>query len=271
MDFPLARQRFYQEIQQPQDQLDLGKAALYLAQEEYPTLEIDYYLNILDTMAAEVAEQLPESRYPLKIVQTINQYLYEELGFYGNQKDYYNPRNSFLNDVLERRTGIPITLSLVYLEVAKRLDFPMVGIGMPGHFLIRPEFEGVGIFVDAFNQGETLFEQDCEELLQKIYHPSAQLDPRFLEAVSKSRFLARMLSNLKAIYLNKQDFKKAIGAIDRILMLFPDNAMELRDRGLLLYQLDEWTRAIPDLESYLEKAPHAQDVPAIRQLLAKMS
>ncbi|NEO26362.1 MAG: hypothetical protein F6K03_05545, partial [Kamptonema sp. SIO4C4] len=98
MDFPLARQRFYQEIQQSEDQLDLGKAALYLAQEEYPTLEIDNYLNILDTMAVEVAEQLPESRYPLKIIQTLNQYLYEELGFHGNQQDYYNPRNSFLND-----------------------------------------------------------------------------------------------------------------------------------------------------------------------------
>ena len=160
MDFSLARQHFYQEVQQPDEQINLERAALYIAQEEYPDLDVDEYLNALDMMADDVREQLPIESYPLKILKTINHYLYGNLGFAGNTENYYDPRNSFLNDVIDRRTGIPITLSLVYLAIAQRLDFPMVGIGMPGHFLIRPIQEDMDIFVDAFSQGEILFPPD---------------------------------------------------------------------------------------------------------------
>ncbi|NEN96226.1 MAG: hypothetical protein F6K50_11985, partial [Moorea sp. SIO3I7] len=134
MDFTSGRQGFYTEINQPDDQIHLAKAALYIAQEEYPDLAIDDYLNALDVMASDVEERLPEQRYPLRVIKTLNQYLYDDLGYSGNRSDYYDPGNSFLNQVIDRRTGIPITLSVVYLEVARRLDFPMVGIGMPGHF-----------------------------------------------------------------------------------------------------------------------------------------
>ena len=136
MDFPRARQLFYQEINQPDGSIDLAKAALYMALEEYPNLEPEEYLNALDTIADEVRSRLPAQHYPLRIIQTINSYLYGELQFAGNDADYYDPRNSFLNEVIDRRSGIPISLSLVYLEVAKRIDFPMVGSGMPGHFLL---------------------------------------------------------------------------------------------------------------------------------------
>ncbi|MCA1993127.1 MAG: transglutaminase-like domain-containing protein, partial [Coleofasciculus sp. S288] len=216
MNFSLGRQNFYQEISQPDAQIDLAKAALYIAQEEYPDLEIDAYLNALDVMAAEVEERLPVARYPLRVIQSLNQYFYNDLGYKGNTSNYYDPRNSFLNDVIDQRTGIPLSLSLVYLEVARRLDFPMVGVNMPGHFLIRPEFEEVGIFVDAFNLGEILFEQDCQERLAQIYGRPMQLQPSFTETVSSKQLLGRLLTNLKKIYLQRRDLIKALAAVERM-------------------------------------------------------
>lgn len=271
MNFPLARQFFYQEINQPDEQIDLAKAALYIAQEEYPDLDPAEYLNALDTMAAEVEERLPAERYPMRVIQSINQFLYDDLGFMGNIQDYYNPRNSYFNDVIERRTGIPLTLALVYLEIARRVGFPMVGIGMPGHFLIRPEFQDVGIYVDAFNRGEVLFDQDCEDRLTQIYQQPVKLQPVFVAPVSHRRFLTRMLTNLKMIYLDRKELPKALSMVERVLMLFPDAPVELRDRGLLYYQLGRWTEASRDLELYLAMLPHAEDAGVIRQLLKQLS
>jgi regulator of sirC expression with transglutaminase-like and TPR domain len=270
MDFPRARQQFYQEIQQPEASISLAKAALYIAAEDYPELDPAEYLQILDRMAEEIQTQLPSQRYPLRIIQTINTYLYEQLGFRGNKEDYYDPRNSFLNEVLNRRTGIPITLALVYLELAQRLDFPMVGIGMPGHFLIRPDFEDAGIFVDAFHQGEVLFPEDCAKRLSEIYRQPVDLQTEFLAPVTPRQFLARLLTNLKVIYLQNHQIDQALAAIERILLLFPQAPMELRDRGLISYELGNWSLATQDLEDYLRYLPQAQDGLMIRQILAKM-
>lgn len=265
-----ARQSFKQEINQPDHQIDLAKAALYIAQEEYPDLDVEEYLNALDTMATEVEERLPASRYPLRMIQTLNQYLYDDLGFSGNQVNYYDPRNSFLNDVIDRRTGIPITMSLVYLEISKRVGFPMIGIGMPGHFLIRPDFEEVGIYVDVFNHGEILFPEDCRDKLSQMYRQPVELHPSFLVPVDNRRFLGRMLTNLKFIYLNQRQDLKALGIIERLLLLFPDTPIELRDRGLLYYQLKRWPEARQDLQQYLFYRPQAEDATIIRQLLGQM-
>jgi regulator of sirC expression with transglutaminase-like and TPR domain len=203
--------RFLIEITRPDREIDLAKAALYIAQIEYPDLDIDRYLEILAAMGQAVAARLPETKYPLKVIQTINQYLYQELKFYGNGTDYYNPCNSFFNDVIDRRTGIPITLALVYLEIAKRIEFPMVGIGMPGHFLIRPDFEDAEIFVDVFDRGEILFTEDCRQKLIEIYQQNIPfLPPEILEPVTNRQFLLRMLNNLQAIYLNQPDFDRAL-------------------------------------------------------------
>ncbi|MBN3898599.1 MAG: tetratricopeptide repeat protein [Nostoc sp. NOS(2021)] len=270
MNLSSARQYFYQEIQQSDEHIDLAKAALYIAQEEYPNLDPEEYLNALDTMAWELQERLPDSRYPLRIVQSINQYLYEDLKFYGNKTDYYDPRNSFLNDVIDRRVGIPITLALVYLEVARRIDFPMVGVGMPGHFLIRPDVPDIEIFVDAFNGGEIIFAQDCEERLSQLYQQPVTLQPEFLAVVSHRQFLARMLTNLKFIYIKQQDLQKTLAAVERILLLFPGLTLELRDRGLIYYQLGYYPQAVDDLQNYLIKVPDADDASVIRQLLAKL-
>lgn len=270
MNFSLGRQNFIQETSQADPQIDLAKTALYIAQEEYPELDLEKYLQAIDTMAEELALRLPESSYPLKIIEKINQYLFDELNFNGNTKDYYDPRNSFLNNVIDRRLGIPISLSLVYLEIAKRLDFPMVGIGLPGHFLIRPDFEDAGIFVDVFERGEILFEQDCEARLQQVYQQPIKLESHFIAPVTNKQFLARMLTNLKFIYINSQQLKKAIAAVERILLLNPNNTRELRDRGLLYYQTSEWQAAANDLTSYLKNYPQAEDAAIIRNLLDKI-
>jgi regulator of sirC expression with transglutaminase-like and TPR domain len=265
-----ARQYFYQEINQPDEYINLAKAALYIAQEEYPDLDPEEYLNALDTMAAELEERLPRQRYPLKIIDSINQYLYQDLRFAGNKQNYYDPRNSFLNHVIEQRLGIPITLSLIYLEVARRVDFLMVGVGMPGHFLIRPDIEEMEIFVDAFNDGEVMFIQDCQERLTQLYQQSVILKPEFLPTVTNRQFLLRMLTNLKIIYLKYKELEKALAAVERILLLFPGEILELRDRGLICYQLGRYPQAINDLEIYLAHLPNAQDAIVIQRLLTQM-
>jgi regulator of sirC expression with transglutaminase-like and TPR domain len=204
------RDLFLAEIDRPDDRIDLAKAALHIAQIEYPDLDIAKYLDRLETMAGEVAAKIPTDRYPLKVIQTIGSYLYEDLNFRGNERDYYNPRNSFLNDVLDLRTGIPITLSLVYLEIAKRIDFPMVGIGMPGHFIIRPNFPDAGVFVDAFDLGKILFAEDCRQKLMNLYQQDIPfLPPEMLQPVTNRQILFRMLNNLQAVYLNQPNFDRA--------------------------------------------------------------
>jgi regulator of sirC expression with transglutaminase-like and TPR domain len=270
MIFSSARQYFYQEIQQLDEHIDLAKAALYIAQEEYPDLDPEEYLNALDTMAVELQERLPDSRYPLRVIQCINQYLYDDLRFSGNKIDYYDPRNSFLNDVIDRRLGIPITLALVYLEVSRRIDFPMMGVGMPGHFLIRPDISDVEMFVDAFDRGNVIFSQDCQERLSDMFQQPVTLKPEFLAPVSNRQFLARMLTNLKFIYLKQQNLAKTLAAVDRILLLFPDVSLELRDRGLIYYQLGHYPQAADDLQTYLAKVPNAEDAIVIRRLLTEM-
>jgi regulator of sirC expression with transglutaminase-like and TPR domain len=199
------------EISQPDQDINLARAALYIAQTAYPTLDIDIELQILADMAQQVANRLPASRYPLVVVRTINDYLYGELGFTGNNSDYYDPRNSFLNDVLARRMGIPISMALVYLEIARQINFPMIGIGMPGHFILRPDFEDSEIFIDAFHQGEILFAEDCRQKLMDIYQQDIpHLSPALVPPVTKRQFVGRMLNNLQVIYLDRGDLAKAL-------------------------------------------------------------
>lgn len=268
--FPTARQGFYQEICQPDDQIDLAKASLYIALEAHPKLDIEEYLKALDAIAANVSDRLPKERYPLRVVRAINEHLYDNLRFQGNNRNYYDPDNSYLNRVIDRRTGIPISLSLVYLEVAKRLDFPMVGVGMPGHFLIRPAQPELDFLVDPFNQGEVLFDQDCAELLQQLYGRSVTIRPDFLEPVSSRKILARMLTNLKGIYINQGEMSWVLSVIDRLLLLFPDAPIEQRDRGLIYYQVGRWTEARQDLENYLDCLPAARDAIVVRKLLKRI-
>ncbi|MFH7244770.1 MAG: SirB1 family protein [Spirulina sp.] len=264
------RELLAQELQQAPDQVNLAKAALYIAQEEYPDLDIPSHLEMLNRMADTLRQQLPKTTYPLKIIRTINQYFFDELNFRGNTVDYYDPRNSFLNDVLHRRVGIPITLSLVYLELAKRISFPMAGVGMPGHFLIRPTVDEMAIFVDPFHQGEVLFEQDCRDRFQQTFGDGARLNPDYLSPISPTTFVVRMLTNLKMIYLQQRNVPKAMDAINRILLIYPEAVGEWRDRGLIHYQQGQLDKALLDLERYLYESPDASDAYEIRRVLQQI-
>ena len=266
----VGRRLFVQEIQQPDEAINLERASLYIALEEYPDLEVDAYINALDTMAAEIQERLPAELYPLKILKTIQQYLYEDLGYSGNRTEYYDPRNSFLNEVIDRRTGIPITLSMIYLAIARRIDFPMIGINLPGHFIIRPIAEDMEIFVDPFHGGNILFLQDCEELLVKVFDRRVALQPEYLAAVSNRQLLGRLLTNLKVVYVNQRNFPKAAQASERILLLFPDAPLEHRDRGVFYYRSDRLAEARQDFERYLQLAPLAEDAQVIQGILDEM-
>ncbi|NJM97930.1 MAG: tetratricopeptide repeat protein [Phormidesmis sp. RL_2_1] len=266
-----AGQRFFQEVQKADGRINLAAAALYIAQEAYWDIDPKHYLGILDDMAADVRSRLPKGRYPLKVIQIINHYLFEELKFSGNERDYYNPDNSCLNCVIDRRLGIPITLSLVYLELAHRLRFPMVGIGMPGHFLIRPVIDEMEIFVDPFHHGEVLFVADCQEQFQRLYGSQDSWRPEFLNGVLPKAFLARILLNLKWVYMKLEAYDDAVAALDKLLILAPRQYQEVRDRGLLHYELKNYDLAKQDLEVYLRSQPKAPDGPKIQQLLDRLS
>lgn len=262
---------FSQEVERPDAEINLARAALYFVLDEYPDLQVDKYLGLLDIMAQDIQNKLPLSPYPLKVIQTINNYLFEHLGFQGNQQKYYDARNSFLNEVIDRGLGIPISLSVIYLEIAKRLDFPMVGIGMPGHFLIRPDFEDVGIFVDAFNGGEILFEQDCVERINQLYKQQIKPEPHFFDPVTNQQIIVRLLTNLKFLYLKQKSLEKALKFVNLILLVLPNHPLEVRDRGLVYYQLEVWEEASRDLEFYLALLPLAEDADVIRELLEVIS
>ena len=166
-----ADELFANEALKPESEIDLGRAALFIAKSEYPGLNVDLYLRRLDEIAESIDERLPSAqsgRDPQKIIEQINEHLFEELSFRGNVENYYDPRNSFLNEVLDRRTGIPITLSVIYIEVARRLGLKVEGVGMPGHFLVRCHINNKDIILDPFNKGRSLTEADCEQLLSGV-------------------------------------------------------------------------------------------------------
>ena len=267
MNLDTIKRQLAQDINQSDHKIDLARTSLHIAQIAFPGLSPEQYIKAIDAMA----EQIVKTNYPLKIIKNINDYLFEKLEYRGNQADYYDPDNSFLNQVIARRKGIPISLSVLYLEIAKRLDFPMVPIGMPGHFLIRPEFAEVGIFVDVFNQGEILFKEDCQKKLQDIYGDSLAAEENFLQAVTNRQILGRMLTNLKFIYIQKQELTKAWQIIELILTISPEHPIELRDRGIIGYQLEKWQEAKNDLETYLRLNPTASDQQTILKILEKIS
>ncbi|MEM6519202.1 MAG: transglutaminase-like domain-containing protein [Cyanobacteria bacterium P01_D01_bin.71] len=271
MSSSLARDRFKAAVQRPDEAVNLALAALYIAQEEYPELDCQAYLQRFDQMADDLRDRLPAETYPLKIIRALNEYLFEAQGFMGNSQDYYNPQNSFLNKVLDRRTGIPITLSLVYLELTKRIDFPMAGVGMPGHFLVRPTVAEMAIFVDAFHKGEVMFEEDCRDRIKTMYGKEARLLPQHLEPIGHKPFLARLLTNLKVIYLQRQDIPRALAAIDRILLLLPSSLIERRDRGLIYYREGRLSAAKDDLKYYLLNHPNAPDTFEIQQVISQIN
>jgi regulator of sirC expression with transglutaminase-like and TPR domain len=242
----------------PDGRVDLARATLAIARWEYPGLDVDAYLERLDALARGV-DGARRSTDPVGRLHRLREYLFVEQGFAGNREDYYDPRNSFLNDVLDRRRGIPITLSLVLMEVGKRLGLAVEGIGLPGHFIVGARLGDSQILLDPFNAGALLTPEACEELVGCALRRKVALKPENFAPVTRRQFLARMLANLKGVYWQREAWDRVVGVIDRLLVLDPKAAGEWRDRGLAWSNMGEVRRGLVDWERYLTEFPNAAD------------
>ena len=248
------------------DHISLAEAALTIARIEYPDLAFGPSVGMLDEFAARVQAQLPRLPDTRQTISAINFVLFDEAGFRGNREDYYDPRNSFLNDVLDRRTGIPITLALVYMEVGRRIGFPLFGVGMPGHFLLKHyDPDGNELLIDAFDSGRILGAEDCQQRLDHIYSGQLSLQPEFLVPVTRRQMLTRMLNNLRGIYLSSRNLKRALAVVDLLLSIYPRSPEDVRQRAGLRYNTGQLRGAAEDLETYLKMAPEASDAEEVRQ------
>jgi len=253
--------------QQRDEEIDLGRAALVLAKQRYPDIAVEPYLAALDAIAAAVRRQLGEDADPRRMVAQLNRQLYEVEGFRGNEREYYDPRNSYLNEVLDHKVGIPITLSIVYMEVGRRIALPLVGVGLPGHFLVRVLTTEGDLLIDPFAGGAELTEDDCQERLDRVYGGLLRLEKKMLQPVTKKQILVRILNNLKTIYLNQGEFEAARDVVQNILALEPSSMSDLRDRGLLYYRENRFDEALSDLRKYLLLATNAEDREQIKQTI----
>ena len=264
-----ARRRFALLVAQPEASIELAHAALLIAAEEKPGLEVEHYRARLYELGLAARERIARDGES-NAVGAFNKYIFEELGFAGNQGNYYDPRNSLLSDVLDRHTGIPITLSVVYMEIGRRAGLHVEGIGLPGHFIVRAEdARGESVLVDPFN-GKIIDTEDCQEHLDTIYGGQAPLTDAHLRPVSTREILARLLRNLKGVYAQAGLYRRALSIIERILLVAPHDAEERRDRSALLAQLGRYSEAIVDAQIYLKSASDAPDAERVTEQLKQM-
>lgn len=254
----------------PDEKIDLAASALLVAAGEYTDLDIQRELGHLDALASAAKRRLTGERDALADANALSRYLFDEVGFRGNRDAYYEPQNSYLNDVLARRLGLPLTLSLLYIEVGKRLGLGFEGVGMPGHYLVRHR-EETRLCIDPFNSGVLLSEDECAARLRETMGRADLVwDPNYLRPIGNRDTLVRMLRNIKQAYLRLDDAMRMIRTIDYLLALQPSLAEERRDRGLLRYRLGDHAAALDDLSAYLRDAPDNQDAPAVANLVERM-
>jgi len=262
---------FRQAADRPEEHIDLGRAALTIALPEYPDIAISEYLRRIDDLAVEVVERSGPDADHLRSIAALNFVLFSRHGFRGNRDDYYDPKNSFLNQVIERKTGIPITLSVLYMEVAKRIGLAFDGVGFPGHFMVKTIAEGNEIVIDPFDGGESKSREDLAAMLEQLYSGKVEMRAEFLAPLPKRRILQRMLTNLKAIYARENDLVKTLAVLDRLLILDPAAAADLRDRGVIYSRLECYGQAKDDFERYLQLAPDADDAAMIREQIVDLA
>src|SRR5208283_3915105 len=235
--------------------IPLARGALLIAKEEYPGLDVDDYLAQIADLAREGAAQVNGGADTIEKVQLLSDFLFAQKGFDGNRDQFADPRNSFLNEVLERRRGIPITLSVVYIEVGRQLGLNLFGVGFPAHFLVKAVDERGELIIDPFNAGMILGLDEIRARLAKIYGQPVDLNPAMLKAVGAREILTRMLRNLKNIYASGSDWNRALGTLDRILILDPRAAEEMLERGGLHERLECFGPALADFRAFLAQAP----------------
>jgi len=267
---PTAASRSELERLAAREPIDLARAALAIAHEEYPELDEARYLRTMDEFAAQVMRALPAGALAERRVARLTSVLFHELGFSGNEADYYDPRNSFLNEVVDRRTGIPITLSVLYMEVARRCGLRVDGVLFPGHFLCKVSLDEGELIVDPFHRGQILGLPELKRRLETALGHEARLDRRVLRPARPREILSRMLQNLRSIYLNKRDLPRALSCVDRLLLLVPYDARVLRDRARLYEMLGGARAAAADLEHILSLDPDAADSGTLRARLERL-
>lgn len=275
---------FAQLLADEKDRYSLAEACLLIAQDAYPGLDVPKYLGEIERMAARLRGRLPPGADAEEKVIALNQFLFDDLGFSGNVDDYYDPRNSYLHEVIERRRGIPISLSILYMEIGRKIGLPLEGVSFPGHFLVRLALRGNTLILDPFSGGEPLSEHDLRKLLRRVIAGSGRPGLRsagdvaselpldqFLEPAGHRQVLARMLRNLKNIYREKDQPQRLLEVINRMLVVTPEAYAELRDRGLVYQKLEAFRAALKDLNDYLEREPEALDADEIRARVVELT
>jgi len=247
----------------PRVNLDL--AALELATLEYPDLDPRPFLDILDSHAAELSQMLNSGFDGAEFVAAMNDYLFNDLGFEGSEADYQDPRNSCLNEVLARRVGIPITLSLVYMEIARRLGRPVYGIGLPGHFIVQYDDGEFSTYIDPFHRGRTLEEEECIALASQASGLDVSGRLGLLDPVGGRYIAVRMLNNLRGVYLRQRAYPKLCGVLSLLITATPESANEYVQRGVVNLELKQFGEARKDLETYLRLAPQCRDRVAVEK------
>jgi len=273
-----ARADFARMMLRPEPAIELAHAALLVAAESDPGADVEDGLRQMEEWAAELARRLRPDWNNLQKLARLRSFLFEELDFRGDPRDYHSPGNSLLHEVLRRRRGIPLTLAIVMLEVGWRVGLPLEGVGFPAHFLVRLTGEPRDLLLDPYREGRSVHEEDCHRMLHEITGGKIAYDEQFIASVGKRDIIQRLLRNLKGAYLRAGDDERALSAVDRLLLLTPDDADEVRDRGLLLSRLGRWNSALECLSNYLEHAPGAADradvedhALALRRLLASLN
>jgi regulator of sirC expression with transglutaminase-like and TPR domain len=250
--------------------IPLARGALLLAKEEYPELDIDKYLEWLAALAREAEPIINRGADTVEKAQRLSEFLFAQKGFDGNRDQFGDPRNSFLNEVLERRLGIPISLAVVYIEVGRRLGLNLFGVSFPTHFLVKAVDDRGELLIDPFNGGTILSIDEIRARLTQIYGQPVELEPSLLQAVGPRQILTRMLRNLKNIYASGSDWHRALAALDRILMLDPRSVEELFERGALYEKLECFNAALEDFQSFLSQAPGHPGADAAREAVVRL-
>ncbi len=263
-----ARRRFVEIAQMPDAALDLVEASLVIDVEDNPTIEIGHYLGQVNDWSEAVRQRLEGSRDVERIVEAINRLLFDEEGFHGENDDYYDPRSALLSETLERHAGLPMTLSVLYIEMSRRVGVEVSGVALPGRFLVK--FSGAfgHIVVDPFDGGRVLSNIELQQLLDDVYGGGVRLREHHLRSFTAKEILARELAHLKSAYLARRDLPHAAASIDRLLILDGNDAWELRDRAAVAMQMHAYNTAIECFERYVALMPHADDGARVREQIA---
>jgi regulator of sirC expression with transglutaminase-like and TPR domain len=259
-------ERLRQIVSGPDDEISLAEAALLIAGHGYPDLNVAAYLSRIDELAHMLRLRIDEEDGIPDRISVLNNFLFGELGFAANSDDYYDPRNSFLNEVLERRTGIPITLSVIYMELGRKIGLPLQGVSFPGHFLVKCAVPEGAVVLDPYSGGISLGLADLQKRLREVQggEVSRAIVAELLVSASNKEIIVRLLRNLKAIYLQEHDLDKALPIMDWIIATMPEQSPELRDRGMVYQELECPRAALTDFETYLKLSPSAEDAGDIR-------